>query len=371
MNKCNLVKDLLPLYVDGALSEDSRALVERHLKGCPSCAEEAEKLKAPVPEERALAALKADEQQTNDRKQAASIRRVSRKFKIRAAVVGAVSALLCCVIVFCCYFIPAEYARKERLLEFNGWREYEGIRRSTKISFYALSGYNEDYYKHYDNTWTEQKTAVPYLHEEDNAGIQIKFRHSEALLVEEINPFTFSVSRKHDSEAELEAKGTITFTTNTTDVSEIVTSYGTPALYEYVQEHPELYDPLEFAYFCFNYDFESVTPWSSESKILLTNDMRKTLGIWSIWGSSDPYDGRYDDEGFPRYASREIIPFELETYRGYVLRENAGDLIHIILSYGGYLWDIRFDHAPGAALISVSSPAFSYFIDNLEFVGIG
>ena len=365
MNKCNLVRDLLPLYVDDALSEDSRAFVERHLKTCPACAKEAEKLKAPVPEEKALASVRTKKEQKGS-----SIRKVSRKFKIRAAVIAAISAVLCGVIVFCCYFIPAEYARKERLLEFDGWREYEGIRRSVTFSPYALSGYDEDYYEHYDNTWTEQKTAVPYLHGEDNTSIQIKFRHSETLLIEEINPFTFSVSRKYDPETGLETKGTITFTTNTTDVSEIVTSYGTPALYEYVQDHPELYDPLEFAYFCFTYDFDAVTPWSPEREILLTNDMRKTLGVWSIWGSSDPHQSSYDDEGFPRYATREIIPFELETYRGYVLKEDAGDLIHIFLSYGGYLWEIRFDHAPNTALISVSSPSFSYFIDTLEFVGL-
>ena len=34
---CEVVKDLLPLYVDGILSEDSRILVEEHLAVCPSC----------------------------------------------------------------------------------------------------------------------------------------------------------------------------------------------------------------------------------------------------------------------------------------------------------------------------------------------
>ena len=34
---CNIIEDLLPLYVDEAASEDSRQLVEEHLKGCPSC----------------------------------------------------------------------------------------------------------------------------------------------------------------------------------------------------------------------------------------------------------------------------------------------------------------------------------------------
>lgn len=34
---CNIIEDLLPLYVDDMVSEDSRQLVEEHLKECPSC----------------------------------------------------------------------------------------------------------------------------------------------------------------------------------------------------------------------------------------------------------------------------------------------------------------------------------------------
>lgn len=34
---CHIVYDLLPLYVDGACSDESRAYVEEHLAGCPAC----------------------------------------------------------------------------------------------------------------------------------------------------------------------------------------------------------------------------------------------------------------------------------------------------------------------------------------------
>ncbi len=34
---CNIVKDLLPSYMDGLCSEDSGKLVEQHLKGCADC----------------------------------------------------------------------------------------------------------------------------------------------------------------------------------------------------------------------------------------------------------------------------------------------------------------------------------------------
>ena len=38
MDNCDVVRDLLPLYVDGVCSAASRALVDEHVKTCPSCA---------------------------------------------------------------------------------------------------------------------------------------------------------------------------------------------------------------------------------------------------------------------------------------------------------------------------------------------
>ncbi|MBQ1334443.1 MAG: zf-HC2 domain-containing protein, partial [Clostridia bacterium] len=37
--RCAIVRDLLPLYIDGALSRESRAYVEEHLKVCGGCGE--------------------------------------------------------------------------------------------------------------------------------------------------------------------------------------------------------------------------------------------------------------------------------------------------------------------------------------------
>lgn len=40
MNKdmnCNIVKDLIPSYIDGLCSQDSKILVEEHIKTCPAC----------------------------------------------------------------------------------------------------------------------------------------------------------------------------------------------------------------------------------------------------------------------------------------------------------------------------------------------
>lgn len=35
--KCTVIKDLLPLYVDGVCSDDSAELVREHLRSCPQC----------------------------------------------------------------------------------------------------------------------------------------------------------------------------------------------------------------------------------------------------------------------------------------------------------------------------------------------
>lgn len=45
---CNTVRDMLPLYVDGVLSEDTRAIVEEHLAVCDICRKEYENMKNEV-----------------------------------------------------------------------------------------------------------------------------------------------------------------------------------------------------------------------------------------------------------------------------------------------------------------------------------
>lgn len=47
-NTCNIVRDLLPLYVDDILSEESRCLVEEHMKSCEACREEYRTISAEV-----------------------------------------------------------------------------------------------------------------------------------------------------------------------------------------------------------------------------------------------------------------------------------------------------------------------------------
>ena len=67
---CNIIRDLLPLYAEDMVSEDSRALVDDHLCGCDSCTKElAELKKAPtVPVEVETTSLKRVEDTIRKRK---------------------------------------------------------------------------------------------------------------------------------------------------------------------------------------------------------------------------------------------------------------------------------------------------------------
>ncbi len=46
--KCDVIKDLIPLYIDECCSEESRAIVKEHLKSCPDCNKIYESMKSPA-----------------------------------------------------------------------------------------------------------------------------------------------------------------------------------------------------------------------------------------------------------------------------------------------------------------------------------
>lgn len=46
-NECNIIRDLLPLYVEQMVSTDTAEYVEEHLKGCRECLQEYEQMKEP------------------------------------------------------------------------------------------------------------------------------------------------------------------------------------------------------------------------------------------------------------------------------------------------------------------------------------
>lgn len=48
MMSCNIIQDILPLYIDDVVSDDTKKMVEDHIKHCPNCKKELETLKKEV-----------------------------------------------------------------------------------------------------------------------------------------------------------------------------------------------------------------------------------------------------------------------------------------------------------------------------------
>lgn len=46
---CEIIKDLLPLYLDGVCSNDSKAAVEEHLASCDNCKAELQTMQTTLP----------------------------------------------------------------------------------------------------------------------------------------------------------------------------------------------------------------------------------------------------------------------------------------------------------------------------------
>lgn len=75
---CNIIEDLLPLYVDDMVSEDSRKLVEEHLKECPSCRKMQEEM---VKENRLSATGNRSNSEKTNKTEAESLKKIRRRIR--------------------------------------------------------------------------------------------------------------------------------------------------------------------------------------------------------------------------------------------------------------------------------------------------
>ena len=91
--ECEIVRDILPLYVDGVCSAASREIVTDHLKECPECSAYLEQIRASEAED----ALKAEK--------ALVIKNQARRFKRRSTAVGSIISALFMVPILICLIV--------------------------------------------------------------------------------------------------------------------------------------------------------------------------------------------------------------------------------------------------------------------------
>ena len=101
MKICKLIEDILPLYMDGLLQEETKELVDLHLCTCPECKEKARRLKATVP-----AVPPNPEEKIR-------LRRVKRKIQLRSLLISSGSLLLA-VGIFLAAYLPYYLQKKAK-----------------------------------------------------------------------------------------------------------------------------------------------------------------------------------------------------------------------------------------------------------------
>lgn len=133
-NECNIIRDILPLYIDGLVSEDTRSFVEEHLEKCAACRAELEDLKAP----NALEAATADAQLNDAKPLKVFVRKWNRKKRIAVSAFTAV--LLFAALLGSCFVSYLKLDTVNPFLAASGFlqitatnRDYVEIQRSPKV----------------------------------------------------------------------------------------------------------------------------------------------------------------------------------------------------------------------------------------------
>lgn len=96
---CEIIRDLLPLYADEVISEESRALVEAHLQGCASCSRELAVMKK---------AMVLPVNQKLQQEEAETLGNLKKKLRRRTTALALLSAVLMVGVFLALFFWNAE-----------------------------------------------------------------------------------------------------------------------------------------------------------------------------------------------------------------------------------------------------------------------
>lgn len=96
-NDCCVIRDLLPLYLEGMVSEDTAAYIKAHLENCAECAAELDALSKSNEIDGAYA-LK-DDRENHD---ALALKTVKKKIKRKRTIAVFISVALTLVVIFTC-----------------------------------------------------------------------------------------------------------------------------------------------------------------------------------------------------------------------------------------------------------------------------
>ena len=101
-NECSYVRDVLPLYLENMVSEETAKFVKEHLENCPECAKEFEDMKTGKKVEK----INNDTQNHLEAEVLKSMKAIRRRFQKKAFRVGAIIAAIIITIGVLIHIFP-------------------------------------------------------------------------------------------------------------------------------------------------------------------------------------------------------------------------------------------------------------------------
>ena len=111
-HSCNVIRDLLPLYVDEVCSVESRRMIEEHLKECSECKAYMESMSDDAPKEKKL--IQIDPEDEN--RKASSLRSIKKKIQRKQLLTAVITVL---IIVCVSFAVIGGLKRVNRIVEYN------------------------------------------------------------------------------------------------------------------------------------------------------------------------------------------------------------------------------------------------------------
>lgn len=161
---CNIIKDLLPLYVENIVSNESKALVEEHLKSCTECQAKLQKMQQPVK-------LSADK----DMNELKALKKLWNRGKLRIAIITAISLILLFTCLISFYFIelPVKYSDAKIIVTEEPLHDIDGFFLQVKGSGIGIievdngSFSGEKSTLHYKVVWTSPIRNLISVHSQE------------------------------------------------------------------------------------------------------------------------------------------------------------------------------------------------------------
>ena len=163
--KCEVINDLLPLYVDDVLSKESRELVEEHISECKNCKKTLENMSGTV------SIPVSSELRMDDTKHLKGLKKIVKHYKVLAVLFGVIALigiLMATTLIMCQIQYDVPYDGKNVTLERRGSGYYLVYHGKGSIGYSASADTDSsEYYISFNQTAYSRLIWPLYHNNED------------------------------------------------------------------------------------------------------------------------------------------------------------------------------------------------------------